>query len=122
MRRTGSVIALGLYACFLLTAAIAHAQHAPPVVTFSQWFWNELDWRSFGTAALPGLFGGACRTGLSLIGKDPVFRVGVEGRANAITALIAGTVAFMLLMLWQTYRGGWWRSCPRLEWIAPPEA
>lgn len=105
MRRTGSVMVLGLYACLLLTAAIAQAQNAPQVVTFSAWFWNDLDWRSYATAALPGLFGGALRTGYVLVFTPGIDRVGIEGIANAITALVSGTVAYMVLIQWQIYRG-----------------
>lgn len=105
MRRASSVTVMAIYAGFLLTATIVQAQGAPPLPTFYEWFWDGLDWRSFGTAALPGLFGGACRTAWSLRSNFPTFRVVVECLADAVTALVAGSIAYLLIVVWQSYRG-----------------
>lgn len=108
MLRNGTLKWLSLYFSLLVLASFAHAQTTPPPSvdqSFNDWFWNSMDWHSFGSAALAGLLGGALRTMSTLRNMAPTFRVFLETLGDAITAFISGFVVFLLLLVWQSYTG-----------------
>jgi len=101
MRRTWPVIAALLYSITLIGLTAAHAETMVKAQTFNDWFWNSLDWHSFGSSALAGLIGGSYRTVYSLRSKTPTMRVVQEVIGDAIVALTCGSLVFVLLLAYQ---------------------
>lgn len=114
MRRFTTLTLLSAYVGLLLlglvrTAHAATAGEGPD--SFAHFFWTQVDWASFGTAAFIALVAGAVRTGFTLGNKTPTLRVLVEGLGDALTSLAVGAIAFLCLMVYQAVRG------PVNQWV-----
>lgn len=107
MRRTAGLIAVyWLELMLLVLLAIPHgAAFAAGGEGFATWFWTQIEWSNFGTAAFVSLVGGVVRTAVKLLSMTPTFRVVIEGLADALVSFLVGGAAFLFIMVWQAFRG-----------------
>ncbi|MES2910637.1 MAG: hypothetical protein V4718_04575 [Pseudomonadota bacterium] len=106
--RLTKYIGLSAYILILLVQMVDSAQAASQAAGqpgFATWFWTQVRWSDFGTAAFVSLIGGAVRTAITLRSQEPTVRVLVEGIGDAVISFLVGGAAFLGLMVWQVFYG-----------------